>query len=87
MRFYTGIANADASGKLVQRTFVPVAKSIPGLVKYVYVDAGGGLMFSSMTYTTKASLDLAIKRANEVAARNGSVPASNYAGRVVARSD
>jgi hypothetical protein len=62
-RRYEGVTDPAEAAKRVKEGFVPLIKNIPGFVDYYFIDAGGGVMFSTGIFEDKAAADQSNKAA------------------------
>ena len=54
VRRYEGVTDPDEAGKRVRDGFVPLISTHEGFVAYYWVDAGGGVMFSTSVFEDQA---------------------------------
>ena len=88
IRHYEGIEKPTELLKLLNETFLPAIKAIPGYVDYYFVDVGdtGGRMVSTSVFETSEGTDASNKLAAEwVAGHPGLIPTAKLveAGEVV----
>ena len=62
-RRYEGVTDSAEAAKRVKEGFVPLIKKIPGFVDYYFIDAGGGVMFSTSIFEDKGAADQSNKAA------------------------
>jgi len=55
VRRYEGVTNSGEAGRRVNEGFVPLISRLPGFIAYYWVDAGGGVMFSTSVFQDKTS--------------------------------
>ncbi len=54
VRRYEGVTNPDEAGRQVREGFVPLISEHRGFAAYYWVDAGGGVMFSTSVFEDQA---------------------------------
>jgi hypothetical protein len=89
VRRYDGVTNPREAGKRVNDSFVPLISQLPGFVAYFWVDAGGGVMFSTSVFQDKDSAQESDRKAADWLRQNNMAavmpnPAQITAGEVVA---
>jgi hypothetical protein len=52
-----GATDPHEAGRRVDESFVPLISQLPGFVAYVWVAAGGGVMFSASVFQDQASAE------------------------------
>ena len=48
VRRYEGVTDPVETGRLVSEGFVPLMRQVPGFVAYYWIDAGDGVMISTI---------------------------------------
>ena len=54
VRRYDGVRDPAEAGRRVQEGFVPLIREVPGFVAYYWVNAGGGVMYSTSVFQDQA---------------------------------
>jgi hypothetical protein len=65
VRRYDGVRDPAEAGRRVQEGFVPLIREVPGFVAYYWVNAGGGVMYSTSVFQDQAGEEESTKRAEE----------------------
>jgi hypothetical protein len=90
VRRYDGVTDPAEAERQVKEGFVPLLREVPGFVAYYWVNAGGGVMFSTSVFQDQAGEEESTKRAEDfVRANLASLlpnPPQITAGEVVASS-
>jgi hypothetical protein len=63
VRRYEGVTNPREAGRVVEQAFLPMLDQIPGFVAYYWVDAGGGVMFSTSIFQDRGGAEESNRRA------------------------
>ena len=90
VRRYDGVTDPAEAGRRVKEGFIPLLREVPGFVAYYWVNAGGGVMYSTSVFQDQAGEEESTKRAADfVSANLASLlpnPPQITAGEVVASS-
>jgi len=65
VRRYDGVRDPAEAGRRVQEGLVPLIREVPGFVAYYWVNAGGGVMYSTSVFQDQAGEEESTKRAEE----------------------
>ena len=65
VRRYDGVRDPAEAGRRVKEGFVPILHEVPGFVAYYWVNAGGGVMYSTSVFQDQAGEEESTKRAEE----------------------
>lgn len=65
VRRYDGVRDPAEAGRRVKEGFVPILREVPGFVAYYWVNAGGGVMYSTSVFQDQAGEEESTKRAEE----------------------
>lgn len=65
VRRYEGITDPGEAGRMVDESFVPLIKQLPGFVAYFWVDVGNGVMTSLSVFQDKAGADKSVEIARQ----------------------
>jgi hypothetical protein len=65
VRRYDGVRDPAEAGRRVKEGFVPLIREVPGFVAYYWVNAGGGVMYSTSVFQDQAGEEESTKRAEE----------------------
>ena len=88
VRQYEGVTDPGEAARRVSEGFVPLISGVSGFITYYWVDAGGGVMFSTSVFQDQASAEESNRRAAGWAKENlASIlpnPPRITAGKVVA---
>lgn len=63
VRRYDGVRDPAEAGRRVKEGFVPLLREVPGFVAYYWVNAGGGVMYSTSVFQDQAGEEESTKRA------------------------
>jgi hypothetical protein len=63
VRRYDGVRDPAEAGRRVKEGFVPILREVPGFVAYYWVNAGGGVMYSTSVFQDQAGEEESTKRA------------------------
>jgi hypothetical protein len=90
VRRYDGVTDPAEAERRVKDGFVPLLREVPGFVAYYWVNAGGGVMFSTSVFQDQAGEEESTKRAEDFVRANLAPllpnPPQITAGEVVASS-
>jgi len=73
VRQYDKVSNMEDLGRQSRETFEPLISTVPGFVGYYFTDAGGGTVFSTSIFETKANADESNRIAAEWVGKNPNV--------------
>lgn len=65
VRRYDGVRDPAEAGRRVKEGFVPLLREVPGFVAYYWVNAGGGVMYSTSVFQDQAGEEESTKRAED----------------------
>lgn len=63
VRRYEGVTDPSEAARKVSENFVPLISQIPGFVAYYWVNAGGGVMFSTSIFQDQTGTEESNRRA------------------------